>query len=280
MSTTTFLSGGAQLTAKIMNAAMSVGLRAGVYEQVNFSVFGDELTLSPHKCAFENGAVLVSSGEKLKLSSYLNLSSNSYRGTVLYTLDSSLHFESSFSIVDGIQLQSELSDSVVIGWVLHPGGSSAITSEHFHSAPVVSDSKWLATFGDIGEQISLTKTLGQDGSYSYVNETSQTVVATFTFDLAVALEFVRSLRFNGGLDNGVHLDCFVSSQRQPEFHVASLVGPQASQKFRLPVFAFQQGEYEITKVKFRFTIPTLRGFTMFVLGATNEVSYEQSVTSY
>ena len=138
---TKFLSGGRGVTASDLNEAISVGRRSGIWEPVTFSVSGNDLLLSAHKCSFQNGVVVVSEGEEYKVDSYITLQGNSYRGTLVYNLDPDLNFEVEFEVISGIELPGTNPNRCVLGWIVADGNT--LETSNFFSAPVSSESVWL-----------------------------------------------------------------------------------------------------------------------------------------
>ena len=91
---TLFLSGGIQATAKVFNEALSVNRTVGMTKPASFSVLNDKLVITSHSGVFSNGvAVIAENAEVYELESYLKKTSNSYRGTLVYSVDPSLFFE-------------------------------------------------------------------------------------------------------------------------------------------------------------------------------------------
>jgi len=268
---TYFLSGGVSPTAAMLNKVIAAGKSFGVLDPTSFSVAGDKLQVAAHSCLFKNGTCVFSNGDEYKLSSYFNVSSNSYQGTLVYKLDPSLYFEAVFSVVDGIVVQEDTEDCV-LGWVLHPGNNASWSSAYFHAAPKIASTKWLDVLVDFGEVSGLTRTISGHRE-TYVNSGSTTQTVEIVRYIAVDEQPVRSLRFHGSLSDGVILDFYVMSEQAPWTLVGSLSGAQDDVKHRIPVFAFNQGNYEMTSVRYVFRVPALKSFTLNLLGATNEVSY-------
>lgn len=270
---TLFLSGGVQATAKVLNEALSVNRLVGMTKPASFSVMDGKLFITSHSGVFSNGvAVVAENAETYELESYLKKTSNSYRGTLVYSIDPSLFFEAKFSILNEIVLQED-TDDLVIGWVVYPGGNAAWSSSYFYSAPKTSTLSWLDTLVDVGELPGLSRTAsGYFETYLNSQTTTQTIEIVRNFPTTD--EIVRSLRFNGSISQGTIADFYVKSEQQVDWlHVSSLSGEQSTGKYRVPVFALDQGSFEMTSVRYVFRVPPDCSFTIALLGATNETSY-------
>lgn len=271
---TYFLSGGRQVTAEMMNSALAAGKRVGMHKPIStIEVVGDKFTLSSHSGSLLNGVFVVSQGEEFVSANYIPSTSNSYRGTLVYTVDSSLQFDACFNVVSGILMQQDTED-LVLGWVVKPANSALLT-QHFYPAPASSETYWLDTLIELGEIPGLTRTVNGYVE-TYVNTSGDVVNYELIRHIAVAEQFVRSLRFNGSLNPNATLDCYCKSEQRDWSLVGSLAGPLENAKYRIPVFAFEQGNYEMTSVKFVFRVPNLASFSCGLIGVTNEVSYTQS----
>lgn len=270
---TLFLSGGVQATAKLLNEALSVGRSTGMLKPTAFSVTNDKLVLTSHNGVFSNGvAVVAENAETYELESYLKKTSNSYRGTLVYSIDPSLFFEAKFSFLDDVLLQED-TDDLVIGWVVYPGGNASWSSSFFHAAPRSAALTWLDILIDVGELQGLTRTYS-GYSETYVNNQATTQTVEIVRNFPTTEEIVRSLRFNGSLSQGSIVDFYVKSEKQLDWlHVSSLSGAQSQGKYRIPVFALDQGPFEMTSVRYVFRVPPSCSFTIDLIGATNEPSY-------
>lgn len=272
MGQTLFLRGGLNATAAMLNAGITLGRRIGLCSDVEISIVDSKLVLSKHAAVLDHNACFVSDGEEYDVSSYLRISGNSYRGTLLYRLDPSLHFDCSFDVVDGVVLQEDTSDCV-IGWIIYPGGNAALSSNFMKPAPKLSDVRWLDKTTSIGGIAGLTRT---ETEYveSYVNEGTITNVSEIVRNFATDESVVRSIRFHGALDDGVFIDFYVKSERAADWTlVSTLAGKQSQGKYRIPVFDVPQGAFEVTSIRYLIRTPPQRGFSITLIGATNEASY-------
>ena len=271
MGQTLFLSGGVNATAATLNAGITLGRSIGLHTNIDISIVGSKLVLSKHSAVLDHNACFVSDGEEYEVPSYLRVSGNSYRGTLLYRLDSSLHFDCSFDVVDGVILQEDTNDCV-IGWIIYPGGSAALSSNMLKPAPKLDDVRWFDKLVDVGSIAGLTRT-ENDYVESYVNNGTTTTVAEIVRHFPTDESVVRSIRFHGALDDGVYVDFYVKSERSDWILVSTLAGKQSHGKYRIPVFDVPQGTFEMTSVRYIIRTPPQRGFSITMLGATNEISY-------